>query len=353
MKRLFGVFVITILIAFIGSDVYAVSEATGLYLMIEPGARPAGMGNAFTGLADDGTAVFYNPSGLAFQRGHEISLMHVNWLPQFGTDMFYEFGSYKHHLEGLGTFAIDIVFLNLGEQAGRDEEGNDTGSFSSWEGAISGSFGTQLSENWAVGLQLRYIRSSLAPRGAGAEKGVGVGNAFAVGISTLYKMPFLPSLSIGANLANMGPKMAYIDAAQADPIPTNLRLGLAYKVVNSKYNKLTVTADAMKLLVTRYKDKPPEDTSDPFYVAIIKAWYKDGVAREFEKIERGAGIEYTYSDLISLRAGYYFDKEGKRKFATFGAGIGYHTYHFDFGYVSAEEGHPLSNTMRFSLSIGF
>ena len=37
--------------------------------------------------------------------------------------------------------------------------------------------------------------------------------------------------------------------------------------------------------------------------------YKDGVSREFEKIERGLGIEYTYSDLISLRAGYYYDNE--------------------------------------------
>jgi len=353
MKKLVATLVLLILIGIIGSNAYAVSEATVLFLMIEPGARAAGMGNAFTGLADDGTAVFYNPAGLAFQTGHEVSLMHVNWLPQFGTDMFFEFGSYKHHVEALGTFAVDITFLNLGEQAGRDEEGNDTGSFSSWEGAISGSFGTQLSENWAVGLKLRYIRSSLSPRGAGAEKGTGVGDAFAVGISTLYRLPFLPSLSIGANLANMGPKLAYIDAAQADPLPTNLRFGLAYKVVNSKYNRLTITADAMKLLVTRYKDRPPEKTSDPFYVAIVKAWYKDGVSREFEKIERGLGIEYTYSDLISLRAGYYYDKEGKRKFATFGAGIQYHLYRFDFGYVSAEEGSPLSNTMRFSLSIGF
>jgi len=36
-----------------------------------------------------------------------------------------------------------------------------------------------------------------------------------------------------------------------------------------------------------------------------------------------------------------------------GAGIAYNLYRFDFSYVSADEGHPLANTMRFSLSIGF
>ncbi|MEJ2628485.1 MAG: hypothetical protein P8078_08010, partial [bacterium] len=66
-----------------------------------------------------------------------------------------------------------------------------------------------------------------------------------------------------------------------------------------------------------------------------------------------AGLEYVYSDMIFLRTGYYYDEIGKVKFPTFGAGLQYNTYRFDFAYVAAEKGHPLSDTMRFSLSLGF
>ena len=74
---------------------------------------------------------------------------------------------------------------------------------------------------------------------------------------------------------------------------------------------------------------------------------------ELKKIIFSGGMEYWYSDLIALRVGYYYDKMGKVKYATFGAGLKYSLYGFDFGYVSAGEGHPLSDTMRFSLTIGF
>ena len=39
------------------------------FLSTGPGARAAAMGGAFTGLADDSSAMFYNPAGLAGQRG--------------------------------------------------------------------------------------------------------------------------------------------------------------------------------------------------------------------------------------------------------------------------------------------
>ncbi|MCB0311926.1 MAG: hypothetical protein KDH84_01435, partial [Calditrichaeota bacterium] len=55
--------------------------------------------------------------------------------------------------------------------------------------------------------------------------------------------------SLGANLSNVGPKITYIDKEQADPIPMNLRLGLAYKLLDSEFNKLTFVYDINRLLV--------------------------------------------------------------------------------------------------------
>lgn len=40
----------------------------------ELGARAAGMGNAFIGNADDGSALFYNPAGIAFQPGTHLEM---------------------------------------------------------------------------------------------------------------------------------------------------------------------------------------------------------------------------------------------------------------------------------------
>jgi long-subunit fatty acid transport protein len=365
MKNLLFVIVLASVVLIFSSQVYAVSEAAVLFLQISPGARAAGMGEAFVALADDATAVFWNPAGLAFLQGREITLMHANWLPQFDSDLFYEFGAYRHSVEGIGTFGVNITFLNLGKQYITGEDSPEIlGEFSSYEFALSGTYGTLLNEYWGVGLGLRYIRSNLSDVGAGAEKGEGKANAFAFDLATLYKLPIHPKLSFGFNLSNLGPKITYIDAAQADPLPTNLKIGLAYRIVESKYNKLTATADLNKLLVNRHAD----GTSDAFYKAIFTSpWTivekeRQNIGGDDEeiigetKIFNGiisGGMEYWYSDLIALRAGYYWDKPGKVEFVSFGAGIQYSLYRFDFGYVSAAEGHPLANTMRFSLSIGF
>ncbi|HNR66812.1 MAG TPA: PorV/PorQ family protein [bacterium] len=362
MKKVLIALVLVAMTFFPLAQAFAVSEATVLFLMIAPGARAAGMGEAFVALADDATAVFWNPAGLAYQEGTELTLMHTNWLPQFGTDLFYEFAALSRSFEGIGTIGLNVTYLNLGKQYHTYEDSPTIiDEFSSNEFAISTTYGTLLADNWAVGLGLRFIRSNLSPFGAGEEKGDGKTSGISFDVATLYRPSFLPRLSLGMNLSNMGPKITYSDVAQADPLPTNLKVGFAYKLVDSKYNRLTVVGDLNKLMVTRHTD----GTSDPFYKALFTSpWtttevaYTDqeGNTQGGKEIFNGilsGGLEYWYSDLIALRTGYYWDKPGKVEFISFGAGIQYHKYRFDFGYVSADEGHPLSNTMRFSLTLGF
>ena len=185
--------------------------------------------------------------------------------------------------------------------------------------------------------------------GAGEEKGQGVGNAFAVDLGVLYKFSLIRGLAIGANLSNMGPKITYIDAAQADPLPTNLKLGLAYKLLDSEYNKLTFTMDTNKLLVVRHED----GTSDSWYKAVFSSWGDGSLRNQMRGLISSCGAEYVYNNMIFLRAGYYYDEEGKVKYPSFGAGLQYSSFRFDFAYVAAEQGHPLSDTMRFSLTAGF
>lgn len=350
MKKYIVIISLLMALVSVTQQALAVSEAALLFLLISPGARSAGMGEAFVSMADDASAVFWNPAGLAYQYNKQITFMHANWLPGLTDDLFYEFLAYRMSIEGVGTVGLNVVYLDLGEQQRTDEQGNLLEKFSSNEFAISASYGTTVTDNFAMGVTLRFIRSNLSKFGAGAEIGSGQASVFSFDVGMLYTFPFFNrKLNWGLNLSNMGPKIAYIDAAQADPLPTNLKTGFAYKLINQRYNKLTIAADVNKLLVTPHGEKP----ADPFYEALITSWYDESPQRELDKIIRCVGMEYWYSDLIALRAGYYFDKEGKVKYSSFGAGLKYSLYGFDFGYIAAPEGHPLANTMRFSLTVNF
>ena len=89
MKRLIMVMTMTFLT--LSRPLYGQSEAGAIFLLISPGARAGGMGEAQVAVANDAYASFWNPAGLAFLQGSEMALMHVNWLPNLADDMYYEF----------------------------------------------------------------------------------------------------------------------------------------------------------------------------------------------------------------------------------------------------------------------
>ena len=80
-------------------------------------------------------------------------------------------------------------------------------------------------------------------------------------------------------------------------------------------------------------------------------------------IDISGGAEYWYGRpeefMFAVRAGYFYEDPdfGARNFMTFGAGIKYDLYGFDFSYISTvgsnSENHPLDGTLRFSLVIGW
>ncbi len=352
MKKLFMILMITALGLMFSSSAFAVSESAVLFLLISPGARAAGMGEAFVAVADDATAIHWNPAGLAFQRGGEVTLMHCKWLPGLVDDMYYEFGSFRQYFESLGgTVGANVTYLNMGEQVWMSENNEEQGRFVSYDFAVTLGYATQLNDNLGLGVNMRFIQSLLAPDWVqvGEEKGGGKGNAFAVDVGMLYKFSFPKGLSFGAAISNMGPKITYVDQAQADPIPTNLKVGFAYRLLDTEYNRFLLAVDTNKLLVVRHKD----GTSDPFYKALFTSWTDGSLSDQAKRLISSVGCEYVYNNMIFLRAGYYYDEEGKVKFPAFGAGLQYSKYRFDFAYVAAEQGHPLADTMRFSLTIGF
>jgi hypothetical protein len=323
----------------------SVSQATLLFLKIAPGARPSGMGEAFVAISDDATATWWNPAGLGFQHGREVTMMYVRWLPQFNlSDLYYAYLAGTFEVPEWGTFGGDLIFLNLGATQRTDETGRNLGTFSSYEMAVSGTYGAQINPHLSMGIALKLAYSNLSPQGAGAERGTGTATAVAADVGLLYKAPFLRGFSLGANLSNMGPKVSYIDRAQADPLPTNLKVGFAYKILDQEYNKLTIASDLNKELVKRDEN----GKSDEFYTAMFSAWNDHALIKT---LIWNIGMEYWYSTLVGLRAGYWNDHLGKVFPYTFGVSLKYSTYRFDFSYLTAGQNHPLTDTMRYSLSV--
>ena len=78
-----------------------------------------------------------------------------------------------------------------------------------------------------------------------------------------------------------------------------------------------------------------------------------GISDELDKLVHNLGVEYWYGKYFAIRSGFYYDKTGKISNPTFGIGLRFAGYGFDFGYTYGETGHPLTNTMRFSLNIEF
>jgi len=260
-----------------------------------------------------------------------LTFMHSNYLVQLADDLYYDYFSFVYPTTEWGTFGLGVTFLSYGSQERTDEFANALGSFVSYDLAFTLSYGTRIAENLSGGLSLRYINSHLAEVGAGSEKGKGTGYSLAVDAGVLYDLS--RSLTLAANVSNLGPDIAYIDADQADPLPRKLALGFNYKLVDSPFNKVLILGEADKLLV---------DMNDNF-------------TTEIEEVIPHLGIEYWYSNYVGLRTGYVYDDKGVQKYVTLGASLQYANYRFDFSYIPStdEKYNRLGNTMRFSMNAGF
>jgi hypothetical protein len=243
--------------------------------------------------------------------------------------------------------------MNYGEFQRTGSSGPEViGTFNSFDIGATIGYATKLGDDWGLGVNFRFIYSNLSDVPTENEVGTGVASTVSIDIGTMWRpQNFLDgNFSVGLNVSNLGPDISYIDQAQADPLPRNARLGLAYRVFADDYNSLTLTGDASKLLINRKSSLLGGDTTT--------------VSNDFSRsIEFSGGAEYLYGTpedfMFAVRAGYFYEDPdyGNRNFMTFGAGIRYDIYGFDFSYISTvgseSENHPLDGTLRFSLVIGW
>jgi len=288
----------------------AISQGSLLFLTFEPGARPNAMGRAYSAIADDAYAPWWNPGATAFNRKTQLAGTHTPWLQGAGTgfdDIFYEYLGWNQYFDGIGNLNVHLTLLDAGTQPQTDEAGNYLGDFHSFDFAAAFGYSYEvLPDKLGAGANFKLMYSYLGP-GTGNTEDDGSAFAFAFDLGAKYKNLLVDGLDAALVLQNIGPNVTFVDQSQSDPLPMTFRLGTAYTLFDNPMNKMMVTAEASKILAN----------DDPLIQRLITGF------EYFDETIYGLGAEYTYLQLISLRGGYYADVVGEVTGPTFGVGIQY------------------------------
>jgi hypothetical protein len=276
--------------------------------------RATAMGDAFVAVADDASASYFNPAGLAGV-GRSIQFNHVNWF----ADINHDYLSAVLPVTNFGTVAFSVTALTMGEMEQttiddpstpvREDEG--TGQlFGASDFAVAVSYARIITDKLSFGLTAKGVVQSVWDMSA---------SAIGVDLGLFYNTGFR-SLRIGATVQNFGTALSF-SGRQLDysffwpdsgpsqlpgsyrtegvPLPTTFRFGIAYDLIEwceESPNRLTLAIDL----------NHPSDINETI----------------------NFGMEYGFDEMFFLRAGYvlnsdqdYADNVGRLTGLTAGVGL--------------------------------
>jgi hypothetical protein len=267
-----------------GGQFVKVGAAGGQFLKIGVGARAAGMGGAYSSVADDLTALYWNPAGLADVKGVSGSFSYTSW--------FYGFSHmFAAATMPLGTnFQIAVQIISLTSQnieVTTFDQPDGTGLFYKVQDLSGGlTLSGFLTNQFSFGVTAKYVSNGIANLSAG-------GIAFDIG--TKYETG-VQGIKIGFAIMNLGTEQQYSGSdlqstMKLDPafkqapqdfailaypfqLPLTFRAGISSELIKSEEHALTAAFDFVTM----------SDISEQFII----------------------GAEYTWNDLLSLRGGYVF-----------------------------------------------
>lgn len=320
-----------------------IAKYAGEFMAIGVGGRALGMGSAYTGLASDVTAGYWNPAGLARILYPEIALMHderygnlVNYdygavaYPIGANTANVETGEMEYHASSIGLsvmrLGIDEIFDT--RKAWNDINGNglfDDGanirpdytqitSFNSADYAVYVTYARQSSEKLYFGANLKLMR-----RNIGEYHGTGIG--FDLG------MLYVPTeqLFLGINAQDVTTTLVAWSTGTNELVSPTVKLGAAYQLAALG----GVFTPALGADV-RFENR--QFASRMHWGAI--------------SIDPVFGIEFDFQKVIALRAGY-----NDVRSVTVGAGIHLRKLDIDYSFAKFDATDQLGNTHRISLRI--
>ena len=266
------------------SNVSKVGTTAAPFLEIEVGSRAIGMGGAFVAVANDATAIYWNPAGIARLSKSEATLIHTNWL--VGTN--FDFAGIVLPLGHMGSIAVSVTSLSTDEMEVRTVQNPEgTGEKFSYGDLSAGlSYAKNLTDKFSIGVNVKYISQRIWHMNA---------KGYALDIGTLFRTEF-NGMMIGMSISNFGGSMklegkdAFVNYDEAPqfggsneqipafkktdefPLPLLFRVGIAMDLLKNSRNQLTIAADAAH----------PNDNTE--YINL--------------------GMEYIFRNQVALRIGY-------------------------------------------------
>lgn len=201
----------------------------GTYLHMGVGAQALGLGKAYTALASDATAIYWNPAALANQNPYQVYFMHSVLF--FDTNFDYLAGSIP--TRQLGSFGLGLMYLNSGDFDQRNELNEELDSFGINDLAFLFSWSRELFKGFSAGINYKLVTEHMLDYS-------GVGHGFDLGLKTRL----FDRVDVGLMFLNLIPprvKLAY----ESQTYPMQIRLGAAMAFLE---NKLVVSADVGKIM---------------------------------------------------------------------------------------------------------
>jgi long-subunit fatty acid transport protein len=285
------------------------------FLKISPHARPSGMGEAFSAVADDVNAVYYNPAGLGALKNVQVSGSHT----ALYQGVSYEYAALSVPLlswtkdqrpkNAYGTLGVSIYNLSVRgiERRGTTETDSPIETFGASDFAYALSYGYAIPEtSLSLGLTGKHIDQQIDTVKA---------SAYALDLGSLYRRG---DAAYAFGVRNAGTKVKF--STQADPLPMTVYLGGSYR-----FNE--------RWLGSAELDKPRDRG--------VQLAFGTEYKKEFGQKLAGSG-----------RLGYAMRNNDAGGFSglSFGLGLGYNNFNFDFALVPFGD---LGNAYKYSMLVKF
>ena len=167
----------------------------GKFLSMGIGPRAIAMGGAFTSIADDASAMYWNPAGIDNLQQNQIIFTQTNWF----VDIKLNYIGAVFKAGQIGTFGLNMTAMTMGDMevtTANNPEG--TGDyFSAGMYAVGFTYARHLTQKFIIGANFKYVRESISQSAA---------QGFAVDIGTMFITPFY-GIRLATSISNFGTKM--------------------------------------------------------------------------------------------------------------------------------------------------
>jgi len=323
---------VVILALLVNSTVFpqvVIGKYAGEFMAIGVGGRPLGMGGAYTALANDVTAGYYNPAGLIRINYPQISLMHDE---RFGNLVNYDYAGVALPYGSDMSFGLSVMRLGVDgipdtRKALYDANGDGIldikddkldyskiSEFSNQDWAFYLTFAKRYSDNLSFGANVKVITRKLAE-----ESATGIG----FDLGAIYQP--MDRLLLGANIQDITTTVVAWSTGRTELVTPTLKVGAAYQI-DLLGGKISPALD----FDVRFENRR---YASQFNVGPVS-------------FDPHVGLEYNFRDLFAVRAGYNDVKQ-----FTIGAGVKLPKLNIDYSFArfNMSETDRLPDTHRISL----